>query len=60
MEPKRSESISRTRVLSNPSQISGQIRHITETYSDLSIASTFGGQDQRRDKQENRFIIAIV
>lgn len=43
MEPKRSESIHRTRVLNNPSQISEQIRHIAETYSDLSIASTFGG-----------------
>jgi two-component system, OmpR family, sensor histidine kinase VicK len=43
MEPKRSECIHRTRVLNNPSQISEQIRHIAETYSDLSIASTFGG-----------------
>lgn len=43
MEPKRSESIHRTRVLNNPSQISEQIRHIAETYSGLSIASTFGG-----------------
>lgn len=43
MEPKRSESIHQTRVLNNPSQISEQIRHIAETYSDLSIASTFGG-----------------
>lgn len=43
MEPKRSESIHQTRVLDNPSQISEQIRHIAETYSDLSIASTFGG-----------------
>ena len=43
MEPKRSENIHRTRVLNNPSQISEQIRHIAETYSDLSIASTFGG-----------------
>ena len=42
MEPK-SESIHRTRVLNNPSQISGQISHIAETYSDLSITSTFGG-----------------
>ena len=40
---KRSESIRLTRVLNNPSQISEQIRHIAETYSDLSIASTFGG-----------------
>lgn len=43
MEPKRSESIHRTRVLNNPSQISEQIRHIAENYSGLSIASTFGG-----------------
>lgn len=43
MEPESSESIHRTRVLNNPSQISEQIRHIAETYSDLSIASTFGG-----------------
>ena len=43
MEPERSESIHQTRVLNNPSQISEQIRHIAETYSDLSIASTFGG-----------------
>ena len=43
MEPKGSESIHQTRVLNNPSQISEQIRHIAETYSDLSIASTFGG-----------------
>lgn len=43
MELKRSESIHRTRVLNNPSQISEQIRHIAETYSGLSIASTFGG-----------------
>ena len=43
MEPKRSESIHQTRVLNNPSQISEQIRHIAKTYSDLSIASTFGG-----------------
>jgi two-component system, OmpR family, sensor histidine kinase VicK len=43
MEPKRSESIHQTRVLNNPSQISEQIRHIAETYSDLSIAFTFGG-----------------
>lgn len=43
MELKRSESIHRTRVLNTPSQISEQIRHIAETYSGLSIASTFGG-----------------
>ena len=43
MEPERRESIHQTRVLNNPSQISEQIRHIAETYSDLSIASTFGG-----------------
>ena len=43
MEPERRESIHRTRVLNNPSQVSEQIRHIAETYSDLSIASTFGG-----------------
>ncbi|HEV2876891.1 MAG TPA: ATP-binding protein, partial [Nitrososphaeraceae archaeon] len=43
MEPARRESIHQTRVLNNPSQISEQIRHIAETYSDLSIASTFGG-----------------
>jgi two-component system sensor histidine kinase VicK len=43
MELKRSESIHRTRVLNNPSQISEQIRQIAETYSGLSIASTFGG-----------------
>ena len=43
MEPERSESIHQTRVLNNPSQISEQIRHMAETYSDLSIASTFGG-----------------
>lgn len=43
MEAERSESIHQTRVLNNPSQISEQIRHIAETYSDLSIASTFGG-----------------
>jgi signal transduction histidine kinase len=43
MEPERSETIHQTRVLNNPSQISEQIRHIAETYSDLSIASTFGG-----------------
>jgi signal transduction histidine kinase len=43
MEPERRESIHRTWVLNNPSQISEQIRYIAETYSDLSIASTFGG-----------------
>ena len=43
MEPERRESIHQTRVLNNPSQISEQIRHVAETYSDLSIASTFGG-----------------
>ena len=43
MEPERRETIHRTRVLNNPSQISEQLRHIAETYSDLSIASTFGG-----------------
>lgn len=43
MELKRSENIHRTRVLNTPSQISEQIRHIAETYSGLSIASTFGG-----------------
>ena len=43
MGPERRESIHRTRVLNNPSQVSEQIRHIAETYSDLSIASTFGG-----------------
>jgi signal transduction histidine kinase len=43
MEPERRETIHQTRVLNNPSQISEQIRHIAETYSDLSIASTFGG-----------------
>ena len=43
MELKKNESIHRTRVLNNPSQISEQIRHIAETYSGLSIASTFGG-----------------
>ena len=43
MELKINESIHRTRVLNNPSQISEQIRKIAETYSGLSIASTFGG-----------------